>query len=308
MNRCCSQSCLLAVLLGLIALPLSAAQPSHGHYVIIHADDAGMSHSANRATIDAMEHGVVSSASIMVPCPWFPEIARYAKSHPDKDFGIHLTLNCEWHDYRWGPVTPRDQVPSLVDPDGYLWSRVADVVTHAKAAEVETELRAQIERARRFGVPITHLDTHMGAVVSRPDLAEIYVKLGLDYKLPILFVRPAPGSELAKRYPEIIKLAPRLEQQGLPILSAIFQSYKQGEFAQRKAAYLDTLSNLPAGVSQIIIHCGYNDAELAAITNSAPIRDIDRRIFTDPEVVAAIDRRGVRRITWKEFQAMAAKR
>ncbi len=311
MTFCCSQSpfpVILLTLIGLVTLPLGAAEPSPGRYVIIHSDDAGMSHSANRGTIEAMEHGVVSSASIMVPCPWFPEIARYAKAHPDKDFGIHLTLNCEWHDYRWGPVASRDQVPSLVDPDGYLWSGVAEVVAHAKAAEVEIELRAQIDRACRFGVPITHLDTHMGAVISRPDLAKIYVQLGLEYQLPILFLRPAPGSELAKQYPEIIKLAPLLEKRGLPVLDAIFQSYAKGPFAQRKAAYLKTLRNLPVGVSQIIVHCGYNDAELAAITSSAPIRATDRRVFTDPEVMAEIERCGVRVITWKEFHAMAAKR
>jgi predicted glycoside hydrolase/deacetylase ChbG (UPF0249 family) len=267
-----------------------------------------MSHSANRATIDAMERGVVSSASIMVPCAWFPEIARYAKTHPQKDFGIHLTLNCEWSDYRWGPVAPRDQVPSLVDPEGYLWSSVAQVAANAKAEEVEIELRAQIDKARRFGVPITHLDTHMGAVVCRADLAKIYIKLGIEYRLPILFIRPKPGSQLASQYPEATKLVPLLAQQGLPVLDALFQSYAEGPFAQRKAAYLKTIRNLPAGVSQIIVHCGYDDPELAAITSSAPIRDTDRRVFTDPEVIAAIERSGVRLITWREFHQRAAQR
>jgi predicted glycoside hydrolase/deacetylase ChbG (UPF0249 family) len=301
----------IAITLSLICCwaPLRAAEPeSDGkRYLIIHADDAGMSHSENMGTIDAMENGIVSSASIMVPCPWFPEFAAYARKHPDKDYGVHLTLNCEWESYRWGPVAPRSQVPSLVDEDGYLWDNVRQVAEHAKTDEVLIELRAQVDRALQFKVPLSHLDTHMGAVVSRPDLIEAYVKLGIEYDLPVLFVREfdrAMASEypaLAQRAEELVGL---LEENGLPVIDRMVQFYGGATHEERHQRYVDALRNLRPGVSQLIVHCGYDNDELRAITSSASRRDGDRRVFTDPEVIAEVKRLGIEVITWKQLRAM----
>jgi hypothetical protein len=118
--------------------------------IIVHADDLGETHSVNAAAIKALQGGTINSASLMVPCPWFPEIADYAKSHPDADFGLHLTLTSERVYYRWGPVAPADKVPSLVDQNGYFhhdWEENE----HINAKEVEVELSAQIERALAMG-------------------------------------------------------------------------------------------------------------------------------------------------------------
>ena len=271
--------------------------------VIVHADDAGMSHSVNRGTIDAMEQGSVSSASIMVPCPWFPEFAKYAKEHPDRDYGIHLTLNSEWDLYRWGPVAGRERVPSLVDEHGFLWDNVAQVAANVKVEEAEIELRAQIERAREFGVPLSHLDTHMGSAFARPDLARLYVKLSLEYQLPVLVVRPTLVNQLEQAFPEVLRIIEPLEAAGMPVLDEVYQFYEHGPFEQRKAKYLDTLRNLPPGTSEIIIHCGYQDAELTAITGSVDIRDTDRQTFMDPDVRACLEQEGIELITWKQFGA-----
>jgi hypothetical protein len=270
--------------------------------VIIHADDAGMSHSVNRATIEAMERGVVTSASIMVPCPWFEEFAQYARENPQRDYGIHLTLNSEWNLYRWGPVAERSRVPSLVDEQGFLWDNVRQVAEHVKVEEAEIELRAQIDRARARGVPLSHLDTHMGSAFARPDLARLYVKLSREYNLPVLAVRPTPSNRIDVAFPELQRILAPIEEASMPILDEIYQFYDGDVHEERKQRYIETLRQLPAGVSEIIIHCGYDDAELQAITSSAALRDSDRRVFLDPDVKAVIEAEGIELITWKAFR------
>lgn len=303
---------LMGGLLGVLILCFcpggSAIEPPVKKYLIIHADDAGMSHSVNAATIEALEQGIVTSASIMVPCPWFPEFAVYAGQHPQYDYGIHLTLNCEWNVYKWGPVASRDKVPSLVDPQGYLWKNVESMAKNVKAEEVEIELRAQIDKAKQFGVKLSHLDTHMGALVSRPDLLDVYVKLGIEYELPILFVVPANERDKTS-YPVLAakaeELGRKLRDRGLPILDHLAQFYGGEGHEQRRERYIKALHNLQPGVSQLIIHCGIDNDELRHITESSARRDSDRRVFTDPALAEELKRLGIETISWKQFHEMS---
>ncbi|WP_339734754.1 polysaccharide deacetylase family protein [uncultured Gimesia sp.] len=301
-------SLILSLVICVFALPSVRAESKKEagkRYVIIHADDAGMSHSVNLGTIEGMKKGIVSSASIMVPCPWFKEFADFAKKNPDLDYGIHLTLNSEWKNYRWGPVASRDQVPSLIDSENYLWDNVGQVMQHVNVKDAEKELRAQIQRAQKFGVPLSHLDTHMGAVVSRPDLLEMYVNLGIEYQLPVLFVAnldPKKYGLIAEKGKELKVV---LEKNGLPVLDDLVQFYGEPDYDKRKNTYLETLRNLKPGVTQIIIHCGIHNQELQNITNSSSRRDGDRRVFTDPLVAKEVKDLGIEVITWKQFHEMA---
>jgi chitin disaccharide deacetylase len=305
MIRCCA----IVLLAGLFSGEQSAAEnPFSGKkYLIIHTDDAGMSHSVNLATIESMEKGIVSSCSIMVPCPWFPEFADYARNHPEKDYGLHLTMNSEWKHYKWRPVAPLSQVPSLIDKEGYLWPDVPEVALNAKAAEVEIELRAQIERAKQFRIPFTHLDTHMGTLFSRSDIVDVYVRLGIEYQLPILYPRNLDAKTLAllpnmkERGPEFIRL---LEHEKFPLLDGLLRFNDGNDHESRKASYLRDMQELQPGLNQIIIHCGIGNDELKAITGTAMKRDSDRRVFTDPEMIAEIRRLGIEVITWKQAWEM----
>src|ERR1700674_1130074 len=158
--------------------------PRDAKLLIVHADDLGAAHSINSASIKALESGLVTSASIMVPCPWLPEIAAYARAHPEADLGLHLTFTSEWGSYRWGPVLGKERVPSLLDSSGYLYSLENEAAAHMDIKEVEAEIRAQIARARALGIQPTHLDSHMGTLYQSKALFETLLRVARENRLP----------------------------------------------------------------------------------------------------------------------------
>jgi len=234
--------------------------PSTARLLVIHADDLGGAHTINRAIFEALEKGWVTSASVLVPCPWFPEVARWAKQHPAADLGIHLALNSEWTDYRWGPVSAADQVPSLLDEQGYLPLLETTPAQKAKPAEVERELRAQVERARAFGLHLTHLDTHMGALMQSEALFDVYHRMGRQYGLPIL-MHTAPGESTLPG----ITLPPEET-----LVNGVFQMQPGVPIDQWLDAYKKMLAPLKPGVYQLIVHLAYDDPEMRAAARDHP--------------------------------------
>ena len=146
---------------------------------IFHVDDIGMCHGANRGFLALAERGFVTCGSIMAPCPWFREIADAAAANPSLDLGVHLTLTSEWEHYRWAPISTVSRASGLIDDDGYFWCDVASLRAHLVPEAAETELRAQIDRARLAGIDPTHIDAHMAAAML-PELLDLHVRLGAN--------------------------------------------------------------------------------------------------------------------------------
>ena len=276
--------------------------PRGAKLLIVHADDVGVTHSVNAATTQALETGLVNSASIMVPCPWFPEIADYAKSHPDKDFGLHLTLTSERVYYRWGPVASKDNVPSLVDENGYFQHDWAPT-TRINPREAELELRAQIDRAYAMGIRPTHLDSHQYRLIENgKELFEVFVRVAHDYKLPFFVTRDwfanHPYLESSMGPADIIIDHTVTIEPNIP-------PAKWAEF------YTTALKSLRPGVTEFVIHLAFADDEMKAATRErdtwgAAWRQRDFDFFTSQEFRQLLADQNIKLITWREL-ARAAK-
>jgi chitin disaccharide deacetylase len=271
--------------------------PASARLLVIHADDLGMSRSVNRATFEALEKGWVSSSSIMVPCPWFADVAAFARTHPDADLGIHLTLNSEWTSYRWGPVSGPGTVASLLDKDGYLPLEETAVVKNAQAEQVERELRAQVDRARAAGIRLSHLDSHMATLFRAEALLNVYLRLGTVYDLPLLLERSggdrsSPWTTTAQQNAVIDRVL-SLDAPGPPI-------------AEWPAAYEKMLTPLPPGVYELIVHLAYDDDEMRGATWDHPNwgaawRQADFDLVKSQRFRDFLQRQGFIVVKWKDL-------
>jgi len=268
--------------------------------LIIHADDLGVSHSENAASIFAMEKGSVSSASIMVPCPWFPEIAAYAREHPKADLGLHLTLTSEWKYFKWGPVFAKEKVPGLVNKNGFLFSDVDSMRNSSNPAEVEKELRAQIERAKSFGIDITHLDSHMAALFGSEEYLKVLIKLGREFKVPVLLSKTGFRSVLNADLDSFVNEKDVLLDN---IYTANPQDFKNG----MENYYTGIFKSLLPGVNIILLHAAFDDREMQAVTIDHPDwgaawRQADVNFFTGNNCKKLLQENNIHVITWREIR------
>jgi hypothetical protein len=264
-----------------------------------------MSHPSNLGAIEATSQGVATSFSVMMPCSWVPEIARHLKTHPQLDAGLHLTLTSEWQLYRWGPLAGRTLVPGLVDGEGCLWRTVEEVAMHASADEVERELRAQVARAETLGIPITHLDSHMGTLFARADYFERFAKIGIEKAIPILAVSsraPHLSASDRKAAEALDPWLKRIWNGGLPILDDLFTEFTSYPNEGKTEKLLTLLQDLSPGLTEILFHASRPTEEFPLITGSSAARGADLKALTDPRIKKLIKDRGIVLTTWKELK------
>ena len=270
-------------------------------YLMIHADDAGLCHSENRATIECLENGSVNSCSVMVNCPGFEEMASYLRDNPHFDHGIHLTLTCEWHQHRFGPVLSPSEVPSLVDANGYFFKDRKTLLENARPKEVCKEVWAQIKRGLDLGLQPSHIDSHMYSLGVSRAFFDIYREAGREFGLPVLI-----NSGLLS---DISGLNPK-EVLGSEDFEVPFVHYGNfSDFQQNKLVefYQNTLENLHPGLHMILIHPAHDDEEMQEITIDHPNfgsawRQVDTDFFTSAQCRQIIEERNIHMLSWGELR------
>jgi len=280
--------------------------PKDKRVLILHADDVGMCYEANASAQRALTQGEYRSAAVMVPCPWFDEMAAWCVEHPDHDVGLHLALTSEWRHYRWGPVAPRDRVKGLLDPLGYLHRDVAGVAKAATADEVATEIKAQFARARKLGMKPSHIDTHMGTLYARPDYTRAYLQLAVAEQVPAMVIEMTPRTIEKFRgqgYPFSDEMLKLIADYPLPKLDD-FHSVAPGKtYEEKRQKFLEQVRTLPPGLHEIIFHPSVETEGLKRITNSWQQRVWEDRLMADPVVRQFWKELGVVVTDWKEVSA-----
>jgi predicted glycoside hydrolase/deacetylase ChbG (UPF0249 family) len=251
---------------------------------IFHADDVGMCHGANAAFRVLSKGGIITCGAVMVPCPWFSEVVAMAAADPDLDLGVHLTLTSEWHNYRWAPISTTRRSSGLIDADGYFWHRLPMLAAHLVPEAAEVEMRTQIERALKAGIDITHLDTHMG-VALLPQLIGIYIRLGHEYRLPVLLPKHLGEFTSVMEFDNIslneaTQGLTSLEAEGWPLVD-YFRMTPGVPAEQSDRVYRELIAGLPEGLTLVAVHPNTSGDIEMIIPEKAHFRTEEYRLFCD---------------------------
>ncbi len=273
--------------------------------LLLHADDAGMCTEANEAIEKYLLSGDIKSTSAMAPCPVFEEFISWAKENPKVDVGVHVTLTSEWNTYRWSSVSDLNKVPGLIDSDEMFWHEVPGVAQHASAKEVETEIRAQIEKFISLGWKPTHMDSHMGTVFARPDYLKVYLKISEEYGIPAAVVNFSTEEVIniykKEGYPiteEVVKI---VSDYNMPKLDFYTSVPREATYEELRNNFFKMVKSLNPGLVQVFFHPSILTENLKTITNSWQQRVWEAELFSDPVVKKFFEDEGIVITNWKEI-------
>jgi predicted glycoside hydrolase/deacetylase ChbG (UPF0249 family) len=272
--------------------------PADARLLIINADDFGMCHAVNEAIRRVLQDGIVCSTSLMVPCPWALHAMHFLADHPEIPFGIHLTVISEWADYRWGPVTPGEKVPSLLDKGlpgqaryFYDFEHMPEFLAQVRLDELEMEFRAQIQVVLAAGLLPTHLDWHCLRIGDRADIFDLMLRLAREYGLAL---RVAGRSWIEK-----------LQSQGLPTNDYDFLDSYSLDPVNKAARYAELLRELPVGLSEWAVHPGLDSSELLAIEPGGyHIRQTDFDFLMSQQAKDIVREEGINLLDYRALQAV----
>jgi hypothetical protein len=273
--------------------------------VIFHADDVGMCHGANVAFLELLRRGLISCGSVMAPCNWFPEAADLARQHPDLDLGVHLTLTSEWDYYRWRPLSTVESTSGLLDEEGCFWRRIPQVRGHLNVKAAEAELRAQVEWALAAGIDVTHLDAHMYSALI-PELVESYVRLGLEYRLPVLLPRRIEANLAGLGLGDLdlsmyTASFEQLEQMGMPLVDCVIGSLTVPN-PERDATYRAMLAALPPGLTNISLHPNIAGDIETIVPDNGHVRVEEYALLQDADFKAFVAEQGIHIIGYRRLR------
>jgi predicted glycoside hydrolase/deacetylase ChbG (UPF0249 family) len=274
--------------------------------VILHTDDIGMCQASLQAFQDLWDFGTISSGAVMVPCPWFPATAEFCRTHPEVDMGVHATLNAEWENYRWGPVSTHDPETGLMDKDGYFHQWHPGVFENAKPEAVAVEVNAQVEKALAAGIDVTHIDSHMGTIM-HPKYVQSYLQAGTSRLVPNMLPRASATGfwmilEEGDRSSEVyVPILQQLEAQGLPMVDALIGMPLEHDEDHIGVAK-KLLSEVPAGITHFIFHPSIDTPELRALAPDWRARVANYNAFMSQDVKDYIKNSGIQVIGYRKLR------
>jgi len=273
--------------------------------VIIHTDDIGMCHASVQAFKDLWKFGTITAGAVMVPCPWFPAVAQMCRENPEMDMGVHATLNAEWDVYRWSPLSTRDQASGLLDADGYFHQWHQAVYDNAKPEAVEAEVNAQIERALAAGIDVTHVDSHMGTIMS-PLFIQSYIQAAASRRLPNMLLRTnAKGIEMMEIHKGELRMdepiMQQLESMGVPLLEGIVAMPLEHDHDHLGLAK-KLLSEVPVGITHFILHPSIDTLELRTICPDWQARVANYNAFMSEDLKKFIEQEDINLIGYRQIR------